>query len=603
MVWKSLIVTPELSIFYKPHYDSQIKRMSIAPEKFEQLKALDTKFHKTLLDNPKNYTYGTSGFRYPAEYMYPICIRVGLFMDILAKYYYPHALGIVITASHNPKGDNGLKLVSPEGEMLDWKFESIMDTFINTVDLETGRNKMIESIKAEFGGKEPGPNGLIFVARDTRDSGPEIQGLMSNPDYISNKFVDFGKLATPVLYFMVWEYNEHHDKYKEMDDATLTKTLLELYLKKIKDGFAYHNKRYHKTKKFNLIIDTSNGVGSLMIEKFRDSDLFNIYNPTLIYNNDFENLNVDCGAEYVHRYSKPTAKFLALPEKDGLINVCMVADGDADRNIFYVRKEKDSTEIKLGDGNRICALYARVLAYFKNEMLNKKDQYDASVFEALSKSKVGIIYTAYSNMAYVDYARQVLKLETEIAKTGVKFSHAKAKLYDIGIYFESNGHGTIIFKKSTIELLDKAISTAKTPEAKLLAEDFKMYLTGQNNINGDALGNFMLILASLDILNIELDEVFTCYTDNRSLTGKVPLKDRTLMKSTDDERILAQPADLQPQVTQLMSEYPGYIGFVRGSGTEDLCRIYVEGRDEVVLKEIEARLRKLVSEHPLLRFK
>lgn len=36
------------------------------------------------------------------------------------------------------------------------------------------------------------------------------------------------------------------------------------------------------------------------------------------------------------------------------------------------------------------------------------------------------------------------------AATGVKYLHEKAEHYDIGIYYEANGHGTVIFAKNYI---------------------------------------------------------------------------------------------------------------------------------------------------------
>lgn len=36
------------------------------------------------------------------------------------------------------------------------------------------------------------------------------------------------------------------------------------------------------------------------------------------------------------------------------------------------------------------------------------------------------------------------------AKTGVKWTHHAAKKYDIGIYFEANGHGTVLVKDECI---------------------------------------------------------------------------------------------------------------------------------------------------------
>jgi phosphomannomutase len=39
------------------------------------------------------------------------------------------------------------------------------------------------------------------------------------------------------------------------------------------------------------------------------------------------------------------------------------------------------------------------------------------------------------------------------ASTGVKYLHHEAKHFDIGIYFESNGHGTVLFKPSLLQRL------------------------------------------------------------------------------------------------------------------------------------------------------
>jgi phosphoacetylglucosamine mutase len=44
------------------------------------------------------------------------------------------------------------------------------------------------------------------------------------------------------------------------------------------------------------------------------------------------------------------------------------------------------------------------------------------------------------------------------AATGVKNLHEKAEHYDIGIYFEANGHGTVIFKEQYLEKLEVLLS-------------------------------------------------------------------------------------------------------------------------------------------------
>jgi phosphoacetylglucosamine mutase len=48
-----------------------------------------------------------------------------------------------------------------------------------------------------------------------------------------------------------------------------------------------------------------------------------------------------------------------------------------------------------------------------------------------------------------------LNLITELVATGVKHSHPAAHAYDIGIYFEANGHGTFVVHDHVYEILDK----------------------------------------------------------------------------------------------------------------------------------------------------
>ena len=45
-------------------------------------------------------------------------------------------------------------------------------------------------------------------------------------------------------------------------------------------------------------------------------------------------------------------------------------------------------------------------------------------------------------------------MEPVYAATGVKHLHEKAEHYDIGVYFEANGHGTVIFDKVFLKKLE-----------------------------------------------------------------------------------------------------------------------------------------------------
>jgi len=56
----------------------------------------------------------------------------------------------------------------------------------------------------------------------------------------------------------------------------------------------------------------------------------------------------------------------------------------------------------------------------------------------------------------------------------VKYSHPEAVKFDIGIYFESNGHGTIVFKQ---EVLDSIDSILEKGGDQLEDKDLKTNLT------------------------------------------------------------------------------------------------------------------------------
>lgn len=50
--------------------------------------------------------------------------------------------------------------------------------------------------------------------------------------------------------------------------------------------------------------------------------------------------------------------------------------------------------------------------------------------------------------------------------TGVKHLHHKALEFDIGVYFEANGHGTVIYSKTAEEAIKAKANAKDIPEGK-----------------------------------------------------------------------------------------------------------------------------------------
>ena len=65
----------------------------------------------------RTFKYGTAGFRTLGAQLDRVCFRVGLLVALKAKL--TTRIGVMITASHNQKDDNGVKIVEADGHMLD----------------------------------------------------------------------------------------------------------------------------------------------------------------------------------------------------------------------------------------------------------------------------------------------------------------------------------------------------------------------------------------------------------------------------------------------------------------------------------------------------
>ena len=85
--------------------------------------------------------------------------------------------------------------------------------------------------------------------------------------------------------------------------------------------------------------------------------------------------------------------------------------------------------------------------------------------------------TAYANGASTTYLAG-LGLAVVRTPTGVKHLHAAAGAFDVGIYFEANGHGTVLFGQRLVQRLHEARALG-VPEASPLLLAFKATLWPQ----------------------------------------------------------------------------------------------------------------------------
>lgn len=108
-------------------------------------------------------------------------------------------------------------------------------------------------------------------------------------------------------------------------------------------------------------------------------------------------------------------------------------------------------------------------------------------------TQVGIVQTAYANGASTDYL-QCLGVQIGCTPTGVKHLHHAAVDYDVGVYFEANGHGTVLFSQALLDAcaqLEHGVPAA----AQLLALSRLI-----NQAVGDAISGVLLVEVALRLL-------------------------------------------------------------------------------------------------------
>jgi phosphoacetylglucosamine mutase len=178
--------------------------------------------------------------------------------------------------------------------------------------------------------------------------------------------------------------------------------------------------------------------------------------------------------------------------------------------------------------------------------------------------------------------------------TGVKYLHHAAESYDIGVYFEANGHGTVLFSPASIAKLKGAGSGA--PEAAAARRQLLALTELINQTVGDALSDMLLVEVVLRVTGRSFAAWDSTYEDLPNRLLKVLVPDRTLFETTDAERRLTRPAGLQAQIEHEAAKYAGGRSFVRPSGTEDCVRVYAECEKADELGALAENIKKLVED-------
>jgi len=200
----------------------------------------------------QQYKYGTAGFRMKADLLEGVSFRVGLLAALRSRKLQGQAIGVMITASHNPAVDNGVKIVDPMGEMLEQDWETLATGLVNAPShkaLVETYNKYAASMKIDL--KSPAK---VVYGRDTRPSGHRlVEALADSLAATETEYIDYKILTTPQLHYLTRCTNTEGTpkSYGETSEVGYYKKLSEAFIK------ALNGRKVEGP----LTVDCANGVG------------------------------------------------------------------------------------------------------------------------------------------------------------------------------------------------------------------------------------------------------------------------------------------------------------------------------------------------------
>lgn len=371
--------------------------------------------------------------------------------------------GGIITASHNPAPDNGIKLIDQTGGKISADWERITNEIVNSTDLATTIGRVVSTFqtsgqidrnKINLALDNIGTPGAIITQEDAA-----VDQIGGNTSYVERVVQGLATLSQMA-----------RAENPDLEPGT-------------------------------FVIDSASGAGVNTVGEIaqRFNELFaqGQVNYTMDVINTDGVINEEKGAEFIHKeLGKEIAAGKALPqwidERKGIPMGTL--DGDADRNLlFRVTEEGD---LQVIDGDKFAAYKAKVL-----------DKY-LGILGLDETFQVGVAQTVLANLGSKGFFE---RMGIQVQETAVGDKYVRAAALDwandhgVAIYYEAAGHGSIVFNDTFVDTIAQfQPQTDEQARAKTIVQTI---VDLQNEAGGDGIMNLLLFRALMELENISFDQL------------------------------------------------------------------------------------------------
>lgn len=402
----------------------------------------------------------------------------------------------------------------------------------------------------------------IIVAGDVRESGPALEGaVVSGITSLGGNAVLAGVIPTPGLAYLVreqkagagimisashnsFEYNglkpfkSSGEKMNDREEAEIERYILKSALARKKSNLS--------GKKTTLASVREKYVNFLLKKFF------------FRFKASSSKLVLDCanGATYeiapavFSKVAKEVDLIFANPNGRNINDNC---GSQYPENLKkeVLEKEADLGLAFDGDGDRMIAVDEKGNALTGDQVI----YIIAKMLKVMGELKNDLVVTTVmSNLGFVD----------ALKKLGI--NHVATAVGDRQVFFEMKKTGAVLGGEESGHLIFSDFHTA-----------------------GDGIVGGLLLLAAMDYFKKPLSK----------LAGEVALFPKLLV----NVKVKRKPdLDTIPEIQDAIKEVKNKLGnegrvFVRYSGTEDLCRVMVEGRDEGEIRKYADKIAKVIGDH------